>query len=116
MRGRRVHEKNGVQSLHFYGRRPDEVIYSSSRHRLNQALLEVAARLPGVEMRFEHRLEDADFGNAAARIRDIPQDRLTSVPMQTPLATDCAGSVVRRRMTALGIIEAHEADLEHRYQ
>jgi len=116
MRGRLVHEKNGVQSLHLYGRRPDEVIYSISRHRLNQALLEVAARLPGVEMRFEHRLEDADFGNATARIRDIRQDRLTSVPMQPLLATDGAGSVMRRRMTALGIIEAQEADLDHGYK
>jgi kynurenine 3-monooxygenase len=116
MRGRLVHEKNGVQSLHLYGRRPDEVIYSISRHRLNQALLEVAARLPGVEMRFEHRLEDADFGNATAQIRDIRQDRLTSVPMQPLLATDGAGSVMRRRMTALGIIEAQDTDLDHGYK
>src|SRR5258708_13905449 len=116
MRGRLVHEKNGVQSLQLYGRRPDEVIYSISRHRLNQALLDVAARLPGVETRFEHRLEDADFENATARIRDIRQDRLSSVPMRPLLATDGAGSVMRRRMTALGIIETQEADLEHGYK
>jgi kynurenine 3-monooxygenase len=116
MRGRLVHEKNGVQSLQLYGRRPDEVIYSISRHRLNQALLEAAARLPGVETRFEHRLEDADFENATARIRDIRQDRLASVPMRPLLATDGAGSVTRRRMTALGVIETQEADLEHGYK
>jgi kynurenine 3-monooxygenase len=116
MRGRLVHEKNGVQSLQLYGRRPDEVIYSISRHRLNQALLDVAARLPGVETRFEHRLEDADFENATARIRDIRQDRLSSVPMRPLLATDGAGSVMRRRMTALGVIETQEADLEHGYK
>src|SRR3979411_1443904 len=40
MRGRLVHERNGVESLQVYGRRPDEVIYSISRHRLNQALLD----------------------------------------------------------------------------
>jgi kynurenine 3-monooxygenase len=116
MRGRLVHEKNGVESLQLYGRRPDEVIYSISRHRLNQALLDTAARLPGVETRFEHRLEDADFENATARIRDIRQDRLSSVPMQPLLATDGAGSVMRRRMAALGVIEAQEADLEHGYK
>jgi len=116
MRGRFVHEKNGAQSLQPYGRRPDEVIYSISRHRLNQALLDVAARLPGVETRFEHRLEDADFANATAQIRDIRQDRLSSVPMQPLLATDGAGSVMRRRMTALGLIETQEADLEHGYK
>jgi kynurenine 3-monooxygenase len=116
MRGRLVHEKNGVQSLQLYGRRPDEVIHSISRHRLNQALLDTAARLPGVETRFEHRLEDADFGNATARIRDIRQDRPSSVPMQPLLATDGAGSVMRRRMAELGVIEAKEADLEHGYK
>jgi kynurenine 3-monooxygenase len=116
MRGRLVHEKNGVQSLQLYGRRPDEVIHSISRHRLNQALLTAAVRLPGVETRFEHRLEDADFENATAQIRDIRQNRLSSVPMQPLLATDGAGSVMRRRMAALGVIEAQEADLEHGYK
>ena len=116
MRGRLVHEKNGVQSLQLYGRRPDEVIYSISRHRLNQALLDVAARLPGVETRFEHRLEDADFENAIARIRDIRQDRLANVPMRPLLAADGAGSVMRRRMTALGLTETQEADLDHGYK
>jgi kynurenine 3-monooxygenase len=116
MRGRLVHEKNGVQSMQLYGRRPDEVIYSISRHRLNQALLDVAARLPGVDTRFEHRLEDADFENATAQIRDIRQDRLSSVPMQPLLATDGAGSVMRRRMAALKVIETQEADLEHGYK
>src|SRR3984893_1852194 len=116
MRGRLVHEKDAAQSLQLYGRRPDEVIHSISRHRLNQALLDAAARLPGVETRFEHRLEDADFENATARVRDIRQDRLSSVPMQPLLATDGAGSVMRRRMAALGVIEAQEADLEHGYK
>jgi kynurenine 3-monooxygenase len=116
MRGRLVHEKNGAQSLQLYGRRPDEVIHSISRHRLNQVLLDVAASLPGVETRFEHRLEDADFENATAQIRDIRRDRLSSVPMQPLLATDGAGSVMRRRMTALRLIETQEADLEHGYK
>jgi kynurenine 3-monooxygenase len=116
MRGRLVHEKNGAQSLQPYGRRPDEVIHSISRHRLNQVLLDVAASLPGVDTLFEHRLEDADFENATAQIRDIRRDRLSSVPMQPLLATDGAGSVMRRRMTALRLIEAQEADLEHGYK
>jgi len=116
MRGRLVHEKNGIQSLQLYGRRPDEVIYSISRHRLNQALLDAATRLPGIETRFEHRLEDADFESATAQIRDLRQDRLSSVPMQPLLAADGAGSVMRRRMMARGLIETQEADLDHGYK
>jgi kynurenine 3-monooxygenase len=119
MRGRLVHEQSGAQSLHLYGRRPGEVIYSISRHRLNQALLDAAARLPGVDTRFEHRLEDVDFENGAAQIRDIRQDRLSSVPMQDMqplLAADGAGSLTRRRMAARGLIETQETELEHGYK
>jgi kynurenine 3-monooxygenase len=116
MRGRLVHEKNGVQSLQPYGRRPDEVIYSISRHLLNQALLDAAARLPGIETRFEHRLEDADFESATAQIRDLRQDRVSSIPMQPLLAADGAGSVMRRRMMARGLIETQETDLDHGYK
>ena len=36
--------------------------------------------------------------------------------MQPLLATDGAGSVMRRRMTARGLIETQEADLEHGYK
>jgi kynurenine 3-monooxygenase len=36
--------------------------------------------------------------------------------MQPLLATDGAASVMRRRMTALGVIESQEADLEHGYK
>src|SRR4029077_2258770 len=41
---------------------------------------------------------------------------LSSVSMQPLLATDGAGSVMRRRMAALGVIEAQEVDLEHGYK
>jgi kynurenine 3-monooxygenase len=119
MRGRLVHEQSGAQSLHLYGRRPGEVIHSISRHRLNQALLDAAARLPGVETRFEHRLEDVDFENGAAQIRDIRRDRLSSVPMQDMqplLAADGAGSLIRRRLAARGLIESQETELEHGYK
>jgi kynurenine 3-monooxygenase len=116
MRGRLVHEKNGAQSLQLYGRRPDEVIYSISRHRLNLALLDAAARLPGVEARFEQRLEDADFESATAQIRDLRQDLVSSIPMRPLLAADGAGSLMRRRLAARGLIETRETDLEHGYK
>jgi kynurenine 3-monooxygenase len=116
MRGRLVHDRSGATALHPYGTRPHEVIYSISRHRLNQALLDAAARLPGVEIRFQHRLEDLDFTAGTAQIRDIREDRLSSVPLRPLLATDGAGSVTRRRMASSGLIEAEERDLDHGYK
>jgi kynurenine 3-monooxygenase len=116
MRGRLIHSLDGGASLQLYGQRPNEVIYSVSRHRLNQALLEVAVRQPGVSVHFEHRFEAAEFDQGTALIRDLRRDRLIAVPMQPLLAADGAGSLMRRRLGSLNLIEAHETDLEHGYK
>jgi kynurenine 3-monooxygenase len=116
MRGRFIHHLEGGTSFQPYGQRPNELIYSVSRHRLNQSLLEVAARRPGVTVHFEHRFETAEFDQGAALIRDLRHDRLISVPMQPLLATDGAGSWMRRRMSSLHLIDAQETDLEHGYK
>jgi kynurenine 3-monooxygenase len=116
MRGRLIHYENHETAFQPYGQRPNEVIYSVSRHRLNQALVEVAASCPGVKMYFQHRLEGADFAANTARIRDLERDRLIAVPMQPLLATDGAGSAVRREMVAQKLIQASEIDLEHGYK
>jgi kynurenine 3-monooxygenase len=115
MRGRLIHQEGGT-SLQPYGQRHDEIIYSISRQRLNQTLLELAARQPGVTVHFEHRFEAADFDEGTAHIRDLRRDRLLSVPMQPLLATDGAGSWMRRRMSTLQLIDVHETDLEHGYK
>jgi len=116
MRGRLIHDAHGGTSLQPYGQRPNEVIYSISRHRLNVCLLDVAARQPGVNVHFQHRLETADFERGVARIRDIAQDRLIEVPMQPLLAADGAGSRLRRCMSAQQLITASETDLMHGYK
>jgi len=116
MRGRLIHDPQGGTSLQPYGQRPNEVIYSVSRHRLNQALLEVAARLPGVTAHFEHRFEAAEFDEGMALIRDLSHGRLITVPMEPLLATDGAGSAMRRRLQSLNLIDARETDLEHGYK
>jgi kynurenine 3-monooxygenase len=116
MRGRLIHYQGGETAFQPYGQRPNEVIYSVSRHRLNQALIAVAARLPCVGLYFQHRFESADFTAQSAQIRDLRQDRLITVPMQPLLATDGAGSLMRRELSAHRMIQASETDLEHGYK
>ncbi len=116
MRGRLIHSENRETAFQPYGQRPNEVIYSVSRHRLNQALIEAAADQPGVQLHFQHRLEGADFAANTAQIRDLENDRVLAVPMQPLLATDGAGSAVRREMSARKLIQASEIDLEHGYK
>ena len=116
MRGRLIHDLAGGTALQPYGQRPNEVNYSVSRHWLNQTLLDVAARQPGVTIHYQHRLEAADFIEGLALIRDLRDERLITVPMQPLLAADGAGSVMRRSMSSLQLIHAREIDLEHGYK
>ena len=116
MRGRLIHYQSRDTAFQPYGQRPNEVIYSVSRHRLNQALIEVAAKLPGIHLHFQHRFESADFLSETAQIRDLQHDRIITVPMQPLLATDGAGSLMRRELNAHQLIQASETDLEHGYK
>jgi kynurenine 3-monooxygenase len=116
MRGRLIHYENRDTVFQPYGQRSNEVIYSVSRHRLNQALIEVAAARSGIELHFQHRFESADFAAGSARIHDLAHDRMLTVPMQPLLAADGAGSQMRRDMAARKLIEASETDLEHGYK
>jgi kynurenine 3-monooxygenase len=116
MRGRLIHHAGGDATLQPYGQRRSELIYSISRHRLSQCLLDVAARQSGVTIHFEHRLEAAEFQAGMALIRDLRRDRLIRVPMQPMLAADGAGSLMRRGMSAANLIAAREIDLEHGYK
>jgi kynurenine 3-monooxygenase len=115
MRGRFVHQADGSSGLQPYGRLPNEVIYSISRRELNNVLLD-AATSAGVVVRFEHRLEDADFAAASARVRDLRRGRTFEIAMRPLLAADGAGSLVRRRLTEQGLIAADEFPLEHGYK
>ncbi|MDP9083783.1 MAG: FAD-dependent monooxygenase [Pseudomonadota bacterium] len=116
MRGRLIHHPDGTNSLQPYGQRPNELIYSVSRHRLNRILIEVAARQPRLSLHFEHRLENADFDAGNAVIRDVRGERWLELPMEPLLAADGAGSTMRRRMSAAHLIDSQETDLEYGYK
>jgi kynurenine 3-monooxygenase len=116
MRGRMVHDRAGNLSLQPYGQRPEEVLLSISRHRLGQVLLGTAIEHYGVDVRFEHRLEQVDVAARTARVRDLATDRLLPVPAQPLIACDGAGSRLRRDLQQAGLIDAEEVELDHGYK
>jgi kynurenine 3-monooxygenase len=115
MRGRFVHQVDGSSGLQPYGRLPSEVIYSISRRKLGNVLLDAAIGA-GVEVRFEHRLLDADIATGMARVRDLRRGLDLEIAMRPLLGADGAGSLLRRRLAAQGVIEAEESPLEHGYK
>jgi kynurenine 3-monooxygenase len=116
MQGRLLHDRAGGTLFQAYGQRPQEVIHSISRHHLGSALLDVAVRLHGVAVRFEHRLESVDFKGGTASIRDLRAGTLATLPMRPLLACDGAGSALRRELTQAGLIESAELPLDHGYK
>jgi kynurenine 3-monooxygenase len=115
MRGRFVHQADGSSGLQPYGRLPNEVIYSISRRELNNVLLDAAIGA-GVDVRFQHRLEGVDLAAATARVRDLGRGLCLEIPMRPLLGADGAGSLVRRRLAAQGMIESEDVPLEHAYK
>jgi kynurenine 3-monooxygenase len=115
MRGRFVHQADGSSGLQPYGRLPHEVIYSISRRELNKVLLDAAVGA-GVDVRFQHRLEGADLATGTARVRDLDRGLSVEIPMRPLLGADGAGSLLRRRLAALNMIESEDVPLEHGYK
>lgn len=116
MRGRRIHPVGGETQLQPYGQRQGEVIHSVGRADLNRALIEEAARYPGVRLRFRQTCLAALPEAAALRFRDEQSGRVYEVPAQPAFATDGAGSAVRSSLARRGSIEVREDRLDHDYK
>jgi kynurenine 3-monooxygenase len=116
MRGRMVHDRSGATTLHPYGWKPDEVIYSAGRAALNRLLIEAAARHPKVTFRFEQTCTGANSRDDTLVFRDEKSGGVHQVPMAPAIATDGAGSAVRTSLADAGLIAAREEMLDHDYK
>ena len=121
MRGRQLHDRNGLGPLLPYGQRPEEVIYSISRARLNSALLDAASESPLIELQFNARAVAVDAGSGVITIGGDPnaeREPLTGCAPPVPLviAADGAGSALRQTLGERGLLQASEAPLAHDYK
>ncbi len=95
MRGRMVHQPGQEPSLQPYGLDVDDVIHSVSRTDLNAILLDAAEATGNVEIRFEVRGRDVDFGDKVVTFTDgADGDRPLRVDYGTLFGCDGANSVV----------------------
>ena len=116
MRGRRVHDVDGRQSLVPYGQRPHEVIHSVSRAALNLALLEAADAFDGVELRFDQACRGVDPVAGTLQLRDTVSGEDYELPLTPTIAADGAGSAVRHALEAAGRLAVREEPLGHDYK
>jgi kynurenine 3-monooxygenase len=116
MRGRMIHNVDGSTEFLFYGHREDEQIYSVSRGRLNQVLLDAAEKHDNVEIHFQHQAMGYDRQAAIATVRSHATDSNIELQGQPLIAADGAGSVVRNSYADSELIVASESRLQHAYK
>jgi kynurenine 3-monooxygenase len=118
MRGRMIHELDveSTPRLLPYGQRDSEVIYSVGRAALNRVLIEAAARLPQVQLRFQFSCTAADPLRGALLIVDNRNGQHSTVTGDACLGTDGAGSDLRASLARAGHVTVTELPLEHDYK
>lgn len=120
MYGRLIHPVEGVLKFLPYSGREGEFINSVSRTGLNIALINEADKYPESTFLFNRKCVDFDCRTGAVLIEDAETGEQTSVEGATVIATDGAGSAVRRAMmNKHGCVERFDYSqefLEHGYK
>ncbi|MBI3554180.1 MAG: FAD-dependent monooxygenase [Elusimicrobia bacterium] len=116
MRGRMIHPAAGEPSLQPYGKDDSEHINSISRSGLNELLIDEAARLPSVSLRFNQKAVGCDFKKGTVKLQDLAKGALWEAPAEILIGADGAGSAVRAAMMALPGRDFSQSDLAHGYK
>lgn len=115
MRGRMVHDARGV-NLQPYGQRPNEVIYSVHRARLNATLLDAAEETGQVRVHFRQELLSLDVRAGRAFLHDHAAGRSYERPVTPVIGADGAGSLVRQAIEEELGFETDVSFLDHSYR
>ena len=118
MYGRLVHDTEGATKFLPYSGREGEYINSVSRAGLNIALIEEADKYPETSFRFSQRCIDFNCSSGEALIKDEGTGREYSIQGGTLIATDGAGSAVRKAMMHGGVSRFNFSQqfLDHGYK
>ena len=98
MYGRMIHDQKGNTFMSNYSGRDGEYINSISRPGLNMLLLDKAEEMPNVELIFNKGCTAIDLEKGTATFTDYNTKQASTFEGDLVLATDGAGSVVRKAM------------------
>lgn len=116
MRGRMIHTVNGVLAFQSYGVQDSQAINSVSRGGLNIALLNAAAKYPGVRLHFNAKCTDVCLESGEVTIVDTRSGAISEVRGDIVASADGAFSAVRRVMQKLDRFEYSQSYLAHGYK
>lgn len=123
MRGRMIHDRNGATQFQPYGNRPDEVIHSISRHRLNALLIDIAIRDHGAQVRFDCEVRGCDAGRRRLQLGAPgigPHDPAGSarqwMDYDVLIGADGSHSAIRGSLAAGNAVRTRIEPLAHAYK
>lgn len=115
MRGRQLHAPDGAQQFLAYGQRPHEHIHSVSRADLTRRLTQAAGKQDRIRLHFGQRCLGLDAAGQAL-LRDEASGREYTTHAARLIGAEGAGSPLRRALAERGLLQWHEAPLEHDYR
>jgi kynurenine 3-monooxygenase len=116
MRGRMVHQEDGVTEFLPYGQQSDEEIYSVTRLGLNQVLLGEADKLDNLHLNFQQNAIGYDAPDRTVHVRNELDGSLYQIEADPLFAADGAGSRIRRSFDGTGTFGGVENLLAHGYK
>lgn len=116
MRGRMIHSAAGDLTLQRYGRDDTEVIYATSRARLNMTLMDAAEVHRGVGVYFNRRCEGLDLSTSHVTFLDPTTGREEVRTCPVVIGTDGSGSAVRLEMQRHGRFDMTQEFLDYGYK
>ena len=116
MKGRMIHAMSGELTFQRYGRDDTEVIYATSRGRLNMTLLSAAERHPGVRVSFNQRCTGMDLDSGKLYLHDERSGMVQTVQGETVIGTDGSASALRMEMQKTGRFNLSQSHLEYGYK
>lgn len=112
MYGRQMHDEQGHLSFQHYSNNK-ECIYSVSRSRLNNCLID-AAEHEGVSFLFEHDLEEANLASKTIHLRYKDEKPILHAPVL--IAADGVFSKVRTSLEKQGLCHSTLEKIDHGYK
>ena len=116
MKGRMIHELDGSTHLQPYGQKPEEVIHSVSRAKLNMELMTLAEDTGKVNIHFNQICTGMDLDEKTLSILDKNSESKKIIPFELVMGVDGSASEVRDAMISKGNFNYEFKPLGHGYK
>ncbi|MBC8323889.1 MAG: FAD-dependent monooxygenase [Candidatus Marinimicrobia bacterium] len=116
MKGRMIHDLDGTTHLQRYGQKPEEVIYSVSRAKLNMELMTLAEETGKVNIHFNQKCIGMDLDEKMLSFFDKKSDNEKEIPFDLVMGVDGSASAVRDAMISKGNFNFEFKPLGHGYK